>query len=325
MRCPRRRFLHLAAGAAALPAVSNTAWTQTYPTRPVRIVVGFAAGGAADVVARLIGQCLSERLHQQFVIENRPGAAGNIATELVVRSPADGHTLLFVTTPNAANATLYEKLNFDFIRDIAAVGGANRAPFVVVVHPSTPAKTIPEFITYAKANPGKINMASAGIGSPQHLSGELFKMMTGLNMTHVPYRGAAPALTDLIGGQVQFMIDVRASSIEHIRTGKLRGLAVTTNTRSEALPDLPTVGSSVPGYETSGWTGLGVPRNTPVGIIDQLNRAINSCLADPNVKERFGQLGIVPMPMTPAEFTKLIAEETERLREVIRFAGAKAE
>ena len=260
MKLPRRSFLHLAAGAAALPAVSRIARAQTYPTRPVRIVVGFAAGGGADIVARLIGQWLSERLGQQFIIENRPGAGSNIATEAVVRAPPDGYTLLLVTSPNAINATLYDKLNFNFIRDIAPVACIIRVPNVMVVNPSFPAKTVAEFIAYAKANPGKINMASAGNGSGQHISGELFKMMTGVNMVHVPYRGDAPALTDLLGGQVQVMFDIMPNSIEYIRAGKLRALAVTTATRSEVLPDIPTVGDFVPGYEASTWYGSGRPQ-----------------------------------------------------------------
>ena len=276
MKLPRRQFLHLAAGAAALPAVSRIAWAQAYPTRPVRIIVGFAAGGAADIIARLIGQWLSERLGQPFVIENRPGAGSNIATEAVVRAPPDGYTLLLVGTANAINATLYDKLNFNFIRDIAPVAGIIRVPNVMVVNPSVPAKTVPEFIAYAKANPGKINMASGGIGTAAHVSGELFKMMAGVDMVHVPYRGAAPALTDLLGGQVQVMFASMPSSIEHIRAGKLRALAVTTATRSEALPDIPTVGEFVPGYEASAWYGVGAPKDTPAEIVDKLNKEINA-------------------------------------------------
>jgi tripartite-type tricarboxylate transporter receptor subunit TctC len=325
MKIPRRRFLHLAAGAAALPAVSRIARAQTYPSSPVRIIVGFPAGGGGDIIARLIGQWLSERLGQSFVIDTRPGANGNLGTEVVVRAPADGYTLLLVTTPNATNATLYDKLNFNFMRDIVPVASTHRAPYVMEVNPAVPAKTVPEFVAYAKANPDKINMASGGIGSPQHLSGELLKMMAGINMIHVPYRGAAPALADLIGGQVQFMIDVMSSSIEHVRTGKLRALAVTTRTRSEALPELPTVGDSVPGYESSGWAGLGAPRNTPNNIVGLLNTSVNAGLADPKIKERLAQLGIAPMPMTPTEFGKLIADDTEKLGKVVRFAGMKAE
>ena len=325
MKLPRRKFLHLAAGGAALPFAPHIARAQAYPARPVRIVVGFAAGGPADIVARLIGQWLSERLGQSFIIDNRPGAGGNLGTELVIRAPADGYTLLLVATPNATNATLYDKLNFNFIRDIVPVASTHRAPYVMEVNPAVPAKTVPEFIAYAKANPGKMNMASAGIGSAQHISGELFKMMTGVNMIHVPYRGAASALTDLIGGQVQFMVDVMSASVEHIRAGKLRALAVTTRTRSEALPELPTVGDFVPGYEASGWAGLGAPRNTPIEIIDQLNKAINASLTDPKSKERLAQLGIVPMPMTPTEFGKFIADETEKWGKVVKFADMKPE
>jgi tripartite-type tricarboxylate transporter receptor subunit TctC len=325
MKLPRRKFLHLAAGGAALPFAAQIARAQAYPARPVRIVVGFAAGGPADIVARLIGQWLSERLGQSFIIDNRPGAGGNLGTELVIRAPADGYTLLLVATPNATNATLYDKLNFNFIRDIVPVASTHRAPYVMEVNPAVPAKTVPEFIAYAKANPGKMNMASAGIGSAQHISGELFKMMTGVNMIHVPYRGAASALTDLIGGQVQFMVDVMSASVEHIRAGKLRALAVTTRTRSEALPELPTVGDFVPGYEASGWAGLGAPRNTPIEIIDQLNKAINASLTDPKSKERLAQLGIVPMPMTPTEFGKFIADETEKWGKVVKFADMKPE
>ena len=291
MKLPRRKFLHLAAGAAALPAVSRVAWAQAYPTRPVRIIVGLPPGGATDIVARLIGQWLSERLGQPFVIENRPGAGTNIGTEAVVRAPPDGYTLLLVGRRNAINATLYDKLNFNFIRDIAPVAGIIRVPLVMVVNPSVPAKTVPEFIAYAKANPGKINMASAGIGTPGHVAGELFKMMAGVDMVHVPYRGAAPALTDLLGGQVQVMFGTTVSSIEHIRAGKLRALAVTTATRSEALPDIPTVGEFVPGYEASAVFGIGAPRNTPAEIVDKLNKEINAALADPKIKARLADLG----------------------------------
>ena len=325
VKVPRRQFLHLAAGAAALPAVSRIARAQTYPTRPVRIIVGFAAGGPTDIAARLIGQWLSERLGQQFVIENRPGAGSNIGTEAVVRAPPDGYTLLLVGTPNAINATLYDNLNFNFIRDIAPVASIMRAQGVMVVNPSVPAKTVPEFIAYAKANPGKINMASAGNGSPPHISGELFKLMAGVNMVHVPYRGGGPALTDLLGGQVQVMFEPDVSSIEYIRAGKLRALAVTTATRSEALPDIPTVGEFVPGYEASGWYGVGAPKDTPAEIVDKLNREINAGLADPKIKERLADLGGVPMPMTPAEFGKLIADETEKWGKVIRAANIQAD
>ena len=321
----RRQFLHLAAGAAALPAVSRIARAQTYPTRPVRIIVGFPPGGAADIAARLMGQWLSERLGQPFVIENRPGAGSNIATEAVVRAPADGYTLLLVSTSNAINATLYDKLNFNFIRDIAPVAGIIRVPHVMEVNPSVPAKTVPEFIAYAKANPGKINMASAGIGAAPHVSGELFKMMTGVDMVHVPYRGAAPALTDLLGGQVQVMFDTMPSSIEYIRAGKLRALAVTTATRSEALPDIPTVGDFVPGYEASAWYGVGAPKNTPAEIVDKLNKEINAGLADPKMKARLADLGGTVLAGSPADFGKLIADETEKWAKVVKFAGIKPE
>jgi tripartite-type tricarboxylate transporter receptor subunit TctC len=324
MKLPhRRRFLHLAAGAAALPAVSSFARAQAYPTRPVRIIVTFLAGGSNDIVARLMGQWLSERLGQPFVIENRPGAGGNIGTEAVVRAAADGYTLLLVGAPNAISATLYDKLNFNFIRDIAPVAGVVDVPAVVVVNPSFPVKTLPEFIAYAKANPGKINMASAGNGSTTHLSGELFKMMTGVNMLHVPYRGAPPALTDLIAGQVQVYFSNLPGSIEYIRAGKLRALAVTTATRSEALPDVPAVGDFVPGYESSAWFGLGVPRDTPAEIIDKLNKEVNAGLADPKLKARLADLGGTVLAGSPADFSKLIADETEKWAKVVKFSGAK--
>jgi len=325
MKLPRRNFLHLAAAAAALPAVSRFAKAQTYPTRPVRIVVGYPAGGPADTVARLIAQWLSERLGQQFVIDNRPGATGNIGTEAVVRAPADGHTLLLVVQGNVISVAFYDKLNFNFIRDIAPVAGIICFPLVMVVNPMVPAKTVPEFIAYAKANPGKINFASPGNGGLIHLCGELFKMTTGVKMVHVPYRGNAPALTDLLAGQVQVMFADTPSSLEHIRAGKLRPLAVTTATRSEALPDLPTVGDFVPGYEASGWFGIGAPKSTPVEIIDKLNREINAALADAKINGRLADLGSLPMPMTPANFGKLIADETEKWGEVIRAANIKAE
>jgi tripartite-type tricarboxylate transporter receptor subunit TctC len=326
MKLPhRRRFLHLAAGAAALPAVSSFARAQAYPTRPVRIIVTFLAGGSNDIVARLMGQWLSERLGQPFVIENRPGAGGNIGTEAVVRAAADGYTLLLVGAPNAISATLYDKLNFNFIRDIAPVAGVVDVPAVVVVNPSFPVKTLPEFIAYAKANPGKINMASAGNGSTTHLSGELFKMMAGVNMLHVPYRGAPPALTDLIAGQVQVYFSNLPGSIEYIRAGKLRALAVTTATRSEALPDLPAVGDFVPGYESSAWLGLGVPRNTPVEIVDKLNKEVNAGLADPKLKARLVDVGGAMLAGSPGDFGKLIADETEKWGKVVKFAGLKPE
>jgi tripartite-type tricarboxylate transporter receptor subunit TctC len=325
MKLPRRHFLHLAAGAAALPAVSRIARAQAYPTRPVRIVVGFPPGGGADITARLIGQWLSERLGQPFVVENRPGAGGNISTEAVVRAPADGYTLLLVTSPNAISATLYDNLHFNFIRDIAPVAGLTRDPNVLEVSLLVPAKTVPEFIAYAKANPGKINYASTGIGTPQHVAGELFKVMAGVNLVHVPYRGAAPAMTDLIAGQVQVMFDVATSSIGQIKAGKVRALAVTGAARSEALPDLPTLSDFVPGYEASNFRGVGAPRNTPAEIVDKLYKEISAGLADPKVKTRIADLAAVPLPMTPIEFGKLIAEETEKWGKVIKFAGIKAE
>ena len=325
MKLPRRTFLHLAAGAAALPSVSRVAWAQSYPARPVRILVGFAAGQAIDIIVRIVAQSLSDQLGQQFVIENRPGAGGNLAAEVVVRSPPDGYTLLAVGMNNMINATLYERLNFNFIRDIAPVASILRAPQVMLVNPSVPARTMPEFITYAKANPGKINMASAGIGSPTHLSGELFKMMTGLNMLHVPYRGSPAALTDLIAGQVQVMFDNVASSIEHIRIGRLRALAVTTTTRWEGLPDIPTVSDVVPGFETGGMAGIGAPKGTPPEIVEKLNKGINSAIADVKVKTRLVELGGTVLPGSPGDFEKLIAVETEKWAKVVKFSGAKAE
>jgi tripartite-type tricarboxylate transporter receptor subunit TctC len=324
MKLPRRNFLHLAAGAAALPAVSRFAWAQAYPTRPVRIIVGQAAGSGSDTVARLIGQFLSERLGQPFVIEDRPGAAGNIATEAVVRSPPDGYTLLLANASNAINATLYDKLNFDFIRDIAPIIEIASFSFVMEVNPSVPTKTLPEFIAYAKANPGKINMASAGSGSTHHVSGELFKMMAGVEMVHVPYRGSTPALTDLLGGQVQVMFDATPSSLPYIRADKLRPLAVTTAARLEILPDIPTVGDFVPGYEASAWLGFGAPKNTPAAVVDQLNREINLAISDPVIKTRLVDLGgLVPRQSSPADFDKLIARDTEKWATVIRRANIK--
>ncbi len=323
MSLPRRRFLKLTAGAAALALVSPIAAAQAYPTRPVRIIVGFASGGTLDIIARLLGQWLSERFGQPFVVENRPGAGGNIGTEAVVRAPPDGYTLLLVGSPNMINATLYEKLNFNFIRDIAPVASTDRVPLVMEVNPAFPAKSVPEFIAYTKANPGKINMASAGTGTGQHVAGELFKMMAGVDMTHVPYRSAGPALTDLIGGQVQVMFDGLPASIEHIRAGRLRALAVTTATRLEALPDISTVGDFVPGYEASAVHGLGAPKNTPAEIVDSLNKAINSALAEFKTKARLADLGLTVLAGSPAEFGKLIAEETEKWGKVVKFSGAK--
>jgi tripartite-type tricarboxylate transporter receptor subunit TctC len=325
MKLPRRRFLHLAAGAAALPAVSRIAWAQAYPTRPVRIVVGFAPGGPADIVARLMGQWLSERLGQPFIIENRPGASGNIGTEAVVRAPADGYSLLFALSANAINATLYDNLRFSFIRDTTPVASIARVPLVLEVHPSVPAKTVPEFIAYAKANPGKLTMASAGNGSPQHVGGELFKMTTGVNMVHVPYRGAAPAVTDLLAGQVQVMFDPIVSSIEHIRAGKLRAMAVTSAQRQAVLPDVPAMSEFLPGYEASGWYGIVVPRATPAEIVEKLNKEINAGLADARMSERLADLGCAVFAGSPAHFGKFIAEEIEKWGKVVKFAGIKPE
>jgi len=324
MKFPRRQFLQLAAGVAALPTLARIAQAQSYPSRPVRIITGFAAGGATDILARLTSQWLSERLGQPFVIENRPGAGGNIATEFVVRAPADGYTLLLVGPNSAINATLYDKLNFNFIRDIAPVASISREPLVMLVNPSVPAKTIPELIAYAKANPGKLNMASGGAGTGPHMAGELFKMMAGINLVHVPYRGGGPALTDLLGGQVQVMFAGTPSAIPYIRTGTLRPLAVTTATRSEALPDVSTVGEFVPGYEASAWFGVGAPRNAPAEIIDKLNREINAALADPKIKARLADLGDTVLPGSPTDFGKLIADETEKWAKVVKFSGAKA-
>jgi tripartite-type tricarboxylate transporter receptor subunit TctC len=321
MKLPRRKFLHLVAGAAALPAVSRFAWAQTYPIRPVRLIAPFAAGGTSDTVARLMGQWLSERLGQQFVIDNRPGGGSNIGTEAVVRASPDGYTLLMAGAYNAVNATLYGKLNFNFIRDITAVAGIVRVPSVMVVHPSVPATTVPEFIAHAKANPGKISMASAGIGAPSHVFGELFKMMAGVDMVHVPYRSGGPAITDLLGGQVQVIFATTVVSIEYIRAGRLRALAVTTATRSEALPGIPTVGEFVPGYEASGWFGIGAPKGTPAEIVDKLNKEINAGLADPKMKARLADLGGDVLALSPVEFGKLIADETEKWGKVVRAAN----
>ncbi len=321
----RRKFLHLGSTAAIAAAVPSLASAQAFPSRPVRLIVGFPPGGGYDILARLIGQWLSERLGQPFIIENRPGAGGNIGTEAVVKALPDGYTLLLCGASHAINTTLYEKLSFNFILDIAPIASFARAPLVMQVHPSVPAKTVPEFIAYAKANPGKIDMASAGNGTPQHVSGELFKMMAGVNMTHVPYRGTAPALVGLLGGQVQIEFEATTSSIEYIRTGKLRGLAVTTATRSQALPDLPTVGEFVPGYEASSWYGVGAPKNTPSEIIDKLNREINARLADATIKARFADLGATVLAGSPADFGKLIFEETAKWAKVVKFSGAKPE
>jgi tripartite-type tricarboxylate transporter receptor subunit TctC len=323
MRLPRRKFLHLAAGAAALPAVSRIAWAQTYPTRPVRIIVGFPAGGATDILARITGQWLSERLGQQFIIENRAGAGGNIGTEAVVKAPPDGYTLLQIATPNGLNAALYQNLNFNFVGDIAPVIGAMRTSYAMVVHPSVPANTVPEFIAYAKANPGKINMASAGNGTPQHVFGELFKMMAGVDLIHVPYRGGAPATTDLLGGQVQVIFSPLPESIEHIKAGKLRPLAVTTATRLDVLPNTPTVREFLPGYEGTGWLGLGAPRNTPAEIIDRLNKEMTAGLADPKIIARISELGGTVLGGSPSAFGKIIADDVEKWVKVIKFANIK--
>jgi tripartite-type tricarboxylate transporter receptor subunit TctC len=323
MNLPRRQFLHLAATAAALPAVWSFAWAQAYPTRPVRLIVPLAPGGATDIVARVIGQWLSERLGQPFIVENRPGAGTNLGTEAVVRAAPDGYTLLLAAPNNAINASFYEKLNFNFIRDIAPVAGIISHSLVIVVHPSVPAKTVPEFIGYAKANPGKLNMASPGNGTPNHVSGELFKMMAGVDMVHVPYRSGGPALTDLIAGQVQVMFPATVSSIEYIRDGRLRALAVTTATRSELLPDIPTVDQFVPGYEASGWFGLGAPKATPAEIVEKLNKEINAGLADPKIKTRLADLGGTPLVGSPADFGKLVADDTEKWGKVVRAANIK--
>jgi tripartite-type tricarboxylate transporter receptor subunit TctC len=325
MKLPRRKFLHLATGAAALSAAPRIANAQAYPSRPVRIVVGFVPGNPPDIVARLIGQWLSERLGQPFVVESRPGASGYIGTEVVVRSPPDGYTLLVTGVNDVVGPTLYDKLNYNFMRDIAPVAAIIRQPLVMVVHPSFPAKTVPEFIAHAKANPGKVNMASPGTGTSPHLVGALFKAMADVDMVHVAYRGGAPALTDLIGGQVQVMFVGTAISIDYIRSGKLRALAVTTATRSEVLPDVATIGEFVPGYEASNWFGVGAPKNTPSQIIDKLNEEINAGLADPKIKAQLGRLGGTVLAGSAADFAKLIAEETEKWGKVIKFAGIKAE
>jgi tripartite-type tricarboxylate transporter receptor subunit TctC len=325
MKLPRRSFLQFAAGAAALPALPRAARAQTYPTRPVRLVVGFPAGGTLDTLARVIGQSLSDRLGQPLIVENRPGANGNIAAEVVVRAPPDGYTLLLVGTSNTINTSVYDNLSFNFIRDIAPIAGLSRNPLVIEVNPSVPARSVPELIAYAKANPGKINMASAGNGSPQHVGGELFNMMAGVRMVHVPYRGEPLAMPDLLGGQVQVMFSTMVSSIELIRAGKLRPLAVTTATRQDVLPEIPTVGEFLPGYEASGWGGIGAPSNTPTEIIDKLNKAINAGLADSAIKARLSDLGLAVLVSSPAEFRKFISEDTEKWAKVVRFAGIKAD
>ena len=325
MNLPRRKFLHLAAGAAALPFAPHIARAQVYPTRPVRLIVPLAPGGATDIVARLMGQWLSERLGQPFIIENRPGAGGNIGTDTVVKARPDGYTILMASTTNAINATLYDKLSFNFIRDIAPVATISRNTLVMVVHPSLPAKTVPEFIAYAKANPRKLNMASPGNGSPNHVSGELFKMMTGVDMVHVPYRSGGPALTDLLGGQMQVMFPAIVSSIEYIRADRLRALAVTAATRSDELPDIPTVAEFVPGYEASNWFGVAAPKATPAETVEKLNEEINAGLADPKIKARLAELAAMVLAGSPADFGKLIAEDTEKWAKVIKSAGIKPE
>jgi tripartite-type tricarboxylate transporter receptor subunit TctC len=325
MNFPRRTFLRLAMGATALPVVSRIAWAQAYPSRPVRIIVGFPAGGATDIQARLMGQWLSDRLGQQFIVENRAGASGNIGTEAVAKAPADGYTLLQVVTPHAINAALYTNLSFDFIRDIAPVICAARLAYVVVVNPSVPATTLPEFIAYAKANPGKINYGSAGQGTPQNIGCELFKMMTGLDLVHVPYKGGAPAVADLIAGHVQVVFAPLSESIPHIKSGKLRALAVTTAARLDVLPDLPTVGDFVPGYEASGFAGIGAPRNTPPEIIAMLNKELNAGLADSKVRARIVELGGTVLGGSPAEFGAIISEATKKWARVIKQAGITAD
>jgi tripartite-type tricarboxylate transporter receptor subunit TctC len=325
MGIPRRRFLQLAAGAATLPAISRSASAQAYPSQPIRIIVGFAAGSGSDIFARLMAQWLSERLGQSVLIENRPGAGGNIGTESVVKAAPDGYTLLQWVPANAVNNSLYEKLSFNFLRDIAPVAGTARSPYVVVVNPALPVKTIPELIVHAKANPGKLNFASAGVGTGIHMAGELFKMMAGVNMIHVPYRGAGNAMTDLIGGQVQLMFDTTAASIPHIKGGKVRALAVTTAARSPLLPDLPTVADSLPGYEASGPFGLGAPKDTPPAVIEKLNKEINAVLADPKVKARLAELGSEPLTGSPAEIGRMLAAEADKWAKVIKAANIKVE
>jgi tripartite-type tricarboxylate transporter receptor subunit TctC len=325
MKLPRRQFLRLAAGAAVLPAVSRVATADDYPSKPVRILVGYAAGGATDTIARMIGQRLAERLGQQFLVETRTGAGTNIAAEALVRAPPDGYTLFLATSANAINATLYERLSFNFIRDVAPVAIVADAPLVMEVHPSVPVHTVPEFIAYARANPGKINMASAGTGSPVHVAGELFMMTTGIKLVHVPYRGSAPAITDMLGGQMQVIFDTVPTSLEHIRAGKLRPLAVTTTKRLDALPDVPTVADFLPGFEASAWQGLCAPKGTPAGIIDRLNKEVNAAVADPKMKGQLEDLSLRVMSGTPADFGKLIADDTEKWAKVIKFAGIKAD
>jgi tripartite-type tricarboxylate transporter receptor subunit TctC len=323
MKISRRKFLHLAAGSGALPMLSRTAWAQAYPSRPVHIIVPYAAAGPNDIVARVVCQWMSEHLGQPFVIENRPGAGTNIGTEMVVHAPPDGYTVLVVSSSHAINATLYDKLNFSFIRDIAPVASIMRVPNVMLVNPAFPARSVREFIDYGKANPGKLNFGSSGVGASNHMSGELFKAMTGLDMMHVPYRSSGPALTDLIGGQVQVMFDAISSSVEHIRSGRLRPLGVTTATKADALPEAPVIADTVPGYEVSNWFGFGMPRNTPGDAIMAFNKSVNAAIADPKLKARLAELGGILMPGSPADFGKLIAEETEKWGKVIRSANIK--
>jgi tripartite-type tricarboxylate transporter receptor subunit TctC len=325
MEFPRRRFLHLAATAAALPVASHFAMAQAYPSRPVRVIVGFSAGGTTDIAARLIAQALSERLHQQFIVENRPGASTNLAVEAVVRAPADGYTLLAASATNTINSSLFERLNFNFIRDIVMVAGLVRSPLVLEVHPSVPVRTVPELIAYAKANPGKASLGSFGTGTSSHVAGEMFKMMAGVNMLHVPYRGSAPLVTDLVAGQIEAAVDNLPASIEHIKAGKLRALAVTGAARSEALPDIPTVAEYLPGFEASAWVALAAPGNTPRAIIEKLNREVNAALADPKIKARTTELGATVYPGSPADFGQLVAAETEKWAKVVKFAGLKPE
>jgi tripartite-type tricarboxylate transporter receptor subunit TctC len=325
MKLHRRKFLQLAGAVAASPGLLRRAAAEDYPARPVRIIAGFAAGGGVDITARLIGQWLADRLGQSFVVENRPGAGGNIGTEAVVNAAADGYTLLLATVPNAVNASLYEKLNFNFIRDIAPIAGIIRVPMVILLNPSVPAATVPEFIGYAKANPGKINMASAGNGSAPHMAGELFKMMAGVNLVHISYRGQGPALTDLLGGDVQVLFATAPGTTDYVKTGKLRALAVTSAARAEVLPELPTVADFVPGYEASQWYGLAAPKNTPAEIVARLNREINACIADPGMKARLAAIGGEPLPGSSAEFGRLIAEETDKWAKVVRAGGIKPE
>jgi tripartite-type tricarboxylate transporter receptor subunit TctC len=325
MKLPRRKFLHLAAGAAALPAMSHIARAQAYPSQPVRIVAAFPAGSTTDIIARLIGQSLERRLGRPFIIENRPGAGGTIGTEAAVRASPDGYTLLIVSTAHAINATLYNNLKFNIVRDVAPIAAVVNLPNVMVVNPSISARTIPDFIAYAKANSGRLNMASAGNGSSSHLAGELFKAMTGVNLVHVPYRGQPAALNDLLGGQVQVSFGTTASSIEYIRAGNLRALAVTTATRLEALPDVPALGEFVPGYEATTWAGLGAPRNTPAEVLEKLNKAINADLADTKFRANLTEIGGIPLGGSPADFGKLIADENEKWGKLVKLAGIKPE